>query len=201
MLFRSVGNKETFFSRFEILINRYGALANRLIFLTDGAAWIQLWIEENYPFAIHILDWYHAIEHLNLFAEKVKMMNKEEWMVEIKELLMESKTQEAINKISAYSVKSKQAKREKTLLLNYYKKNMGRMDYKKYRQIGVRMIGSGAIESAHRTIIQKRCKQSGQRWSKRKCQNILHLKATRLSKKWSKIVYMINDPNSLRKTG
>ncbi|MEO8764779.1 MAG: hypothetical protein ABI416_10850 [Ginsengibacter sp.] len=35
------------------------------------------------------------------------------------------------------------------------------------------IIGSGAIESAHRTVIQKRMKLSGQRWSKCGAQNIL----------------------------
>ena len=34
--------------------------------------------------------------------------------------------------------------------------------------------GSGAIESAHRTIVQKRMKQSGQRWSNKGAQNMLN---------------------------
>jgi len=40
------------------------------------------------------------------------------------------------------------------------------MDYTRYRKIGCGIIGPGAIESAHRTIIQKRLKQAGQRWGK-----------------------------------
>ena len=30
------------------------------------------------------------------------------------------------------------------------------MDYKKYRAMGAGLIGSGAIESAHRTVVQKK---------------------------------------------
>jgi hypothetical protein len=196
-----VGNCETFFSRFELLINRYGELGNRLVFLTDGAKWIGRWIEENYPQAIHILDWYHAIEHLNLFAKEINMSNKDQWVEEIKSLLIESKTEEAISRIENYEVKGKKSHNEKKLLIKYYNKNKNRMDYKKYRQIGVGMIGSGAIESAHRTVIQKRCKQSGQRWSKKGGQYVLHLKAIRLSKKWTKVIHLITEPAALKKTG
>ena len=46
----------------------------------------------------------------------------------------------------------------------YYQANSDRMDYKYYKTIGAGIIGSGAIESAHRTVVQKRMKLSGQRW-------------------------------------
>ncbi|MCC5946153.1 MAG: hypothetical protein JJT94_14580 [Bernardetiaceae bacterium] len=44
----------------------------------------------------------------------------------------------------------------------YFKKNRYRMDYAQYLAKGW-CIGSGAIESAHRTLIQERMKLSGQR--------------------------------------
>lgn len=49
------------------------------------------------------------------------------------------------------------------------------MDYKRYLQEGLR-IGSGAMEAAHRTVIQSRMKRSGQRWSDRGAQNLLNLR-------------------------
>lgn len=62
------------------------------------------------------------------------------------------------------------------------------MDYARYLGIGCRIIGSGAIESAHRAIIQKRLKQSGQRWGKTGAQNVLNLCVTDQSGKWGKVV-------------
>ena len=71
---------------------------------------------------------------------------------------------------TAYFVHSTSKKK----ITNYYQNNKGRMRYKKYcvlrtkykyKNIGCGIIGSGAIESAHRTVMQKRMKQSGQRWS------------------------------------
>ena len=79
----------------------------------------------------------------------------------------------------------------KAKLLQYYKGNKDRMDYKRYRSMGAGLIGSGAIESAHRTVVQQRMKLSGQRWSKKRAQNMLALRCTRLSGKWEKVVNLI----------
>lgn len=62
------------------------------------------------------------------------------------------------------------------------------MDYKRYQQIGCGIIGSGAIEAAHRTVVQKRMKQSGQRWSMEGAQNMLNLRVTRKNLQWPKII-------------
>ncbi|OJU22600.1 MAG: hypothetical protein BGN92_08540 [Sphingobacteriales bacterium 41-5] len=72
--------------------------------------------------------------------------------------------------------------------MSYYNNNRDRMNYKKYHSIGCGIIGSGAIESAHRTVIQKRMKQSGQRWSTPGAQNMLNLRVVRKNQQWSKIV-------------
>ena len=42
------------------------------------------------------------------------------------------------------------------------------MRYKQYRNVGCEIIGSGSIESAHRTVIQKRMKLSEQRCSRKR---------------------------------
>ncbi len=62
------------------------------------------------------------------------------------------------------------------------------MDYQKYLHTGCGIIGSGAIESAHRTVIQKRMKLSRQRWSKKGAQNMLNLRVINKNQQWSKIV-------------
>jgi len=61
-------------------------------------------------------------------------------------------------------------------IINYYTSNINRMEYKTYKTIGAGIIGSGAIESAHRTLIQCRYKQSGQVWSMDGIQNMLNLR-------------------------
>ncbi|SDE04185.1 hypothetical protein SAMN04487894_1231, partial [Niabella drilacis] len=73
-------------------------------------------------------------------------------------------------------------------LIDYYESNKTRMNYPLYKTIGAGLIGSGAIESAHRTVVQKRLKQSGQRWSRNGAQNMLYLRVTKKNQQWSKIV-------------
>lgn len=62
------------------------------------------------------------------------------------------------------------------------------MKYQDYAKIGCGIIGSGAIESAHRTVVQKRMKQSGQRWSYKGAQNMLNLRVVRKNNSWNKII-------------
>ena len=188
-----LGSSKDFTRRFEQKLDAYRCLGQRLIFITDGALWIKNWITDAYPGATQILDWFHACEHLCEFGreyfndedEKIK------WLEEQKALLYESKTTEVINKIISLNTTKESVENSKNKLLQYYQTNKDRMDYKKYRAIGAGLIGSGAIESAHRTVIQKRMKLSGQRWTKKGAQNMLNLRCGKLSGKWDKVIKLI----------
>ena len=73
--------------------------ARELIFVCDGAQWIWGLIEENFPEAIQILDWYHAVEYLTpvahaLFKEEEKQT---EWLATMKEHLWFSRTHTVID--------------------------------------------------------------------------------------------------------
>ena len=57
------------------------------------------------------------------------------------------------------------------------------MDYARYQTRGL-LIGTGAIESAHRTVVQKRLKRSGQRWSLAGAQHVLNLRTCLMSDRW-----------------
>lgn len=50
-------------------------------------------------------------------------------------------------------------------LIGYFQNNKHRMKYKTFIEKDF-LIGSGAIESAHRHVLQQRLKLSGQRWTK-----------------------------------
>jgi hypothetical protein len=108
-----------------------------------------------------------------------------EWAEEQASLLLESKTDEVINNIKKAGGEENIKDIEK--LVNYYGSNKARMDYKYYKTIGAGIIGSGAIESAHRTLIQDRMKKAGQRWSKDGAQNMINLKAIYLNEIWNKV--------------
>ena len=77
-------------------------------------------------------------------------------------------------------------------LKTYIKNNKTKMDYPKYLKSKL-LIGSGAIESAHRTVLQKRMKQSGQRWSKKGIDNMIKLRTASMSGYWSQVQLLIRN--------
>lgn len=190
------GNSKDFCAKAEGILDSYGQLKNRLVFLTDGATWIKNWIEDSYSDACAILDYFHACEHLHSFVEscfKEDTASGQIWFKKQKELLYESQVEQVITNIAA--TKAKQVDKDK--LISYYQNNIDRMDYKTYRNIGCGIIGSGSIESAHRTVIQKRMKLSGQHWSREGSQNMLRLRVIAMNKQWHKVIDVLKKTNRL----
>jgi hypothetical protein len=193
-----LGNYEEFLEKFEPLTDKLDDLGERFVFIADGATWIWRWIAEAYPKATQILDFYHAVEHLSQFA-KVFYKNKSEqaeWINNQKIKLLNDKIENIIKEIETLKC-SKSTDKERNKLLTYLKNNQHRMLYKTFKDRGLR-IGSGAIESAHRTVIQKRMKQSGQRWSIQGAQNVIDLRLLNINQQWSVITDLIKE-NERRK--
>lgn len=181
-----LGNSKDFTKIMDNLMDSYGKLGNRLIFISDGAVWLRNWIKDAFPEAAMILDYYHACEYLHQFSNTFFNDKEEEkkWVSAQKELLLKSEVLAVIKNVKTLSSKDKEAQK----VINYFESNKDRMDYKKYAQMGCGIIGSGAIESAHRTVVQKRMKQSGQRWSVKGAQNMLNLRVVRKNLQWNKVI-------------
>ena len=135
------------------------------------------------------MDFFHASEYLYDYAEgrfqggRIKNKTKQ-WAARQKELLLDSRWQKVRENIREIAPCKSAAKKT----IKYYQDNADRMDYKRYLSIGLGIIGSGTIESAHRTMVQKRLKLSGQRWTIRGAQNMLNLRAIDMSHKWDKVI-------------
>ena len=175
-----------FTTEMEKLLDHYSQNKQPIVFISDGAPWIKNWIEDAYPEAISVLDFYHASEHLHDYAKtEIKdQTQRKQWVDRRLELLLNGEVQKIIDELSSVLVISEQAEK----LIDYYESNKTRMDYPLYKKLGAGIIGSGAIESAHRTVVQKRMKQSGQRWSRKGAQNMLYLRVTKKNNQWSRIV-------------
>ena len=179
-------NSTIFTSKLEHLIESYGDLKHLLVFINDGATWIRQWIEDAFPDAVSILDFWHALDHLYAFVKDhfTEDAKAKKWAEKQKALLLESQVKEVMQNIKKIAPYSEVAKK----LIAYYEINRTRMDYKYYKKIGAGIIGSGAIESAHRTVVQKRMKLSGQRWGTGGAQNMLNLRVTYMNEKWDNVI-------------
>lgn len=185
-----IGKHDEFLDKFQFYTDQYD---DDLVFVCDGATWIWNWIMSNYPKAIQILDYYHAVEHLLLFAKLVfkEKQKKEEWVERQKNLLWKDGVEQIIEQVEGLKPRNKKAREEQRKLINYYTKNKERMRYGSFRKKGL-LVGSGPIESANRTVIQKRMKLSGQRWTIEGAQDILDLRITYLNGNWDKVIQLID---------
>ncbi len=150
-----LGSHKDFCKQMDDILDDFGPLKQRLVCITDGASWLRNWIEDSFAGCISVLAYYHAAEHLHAFCSEVfkDKQREQKWYAEQKELLLKSCLSEVIANIRQQGV---QKPREAEKLISYYENNRGRMDYKRYLTIGCGIIGTRAIESSHRTVIQKR---------------------------------------------
>ena len=149
-----------------------------LVFICDGARWIWNWIDEYFPASRQILDFYHCKEHLFAFAKTLYTKEEkmaEKWVDSCIDILMGQKVDELLEEIDQLQCNNKQIEKEKVKLFNYLLNNKKRINYGLYKKEGL-LFGSGAIESANRTVIQKRMKLSGQRWTIQGAQQMLNLR-------------------------
>ena len=182
-----LGSHSAFERRMSVLLDKYEYLAERLVFITDGAPWIAKWIQAEYPKARMILDIFHAKEYLSQFLEAYfgKQDHSQHYQTWAQYLHQEG-GQQLIKRIEKLPPATKKAEAAREKILHYYGNNAYRMNYPDYLKEGLQ-IGSGAIEAAHRTIAQRRLKLSGQRWSRKGAQNVLNLRTLNMSGRWNEL--------------
>jgi hypothetical protein len=173
--------------------NGYGSFEETVV-IGDGATWIRTMVEEYFPDAQQILDFYHLCENVHDYAKHYFKMDEQkykEWA---------NKTCAALKKSLYASVREKLKSHDtrhmgkcSINLLGYITNNIKNIDYVAYEKKGY-FIGSGAIESGNKIVLQQRLKQAGMRWNVETAQNMLTLKAKVESALWHSDVesYMLD---------
>ena len=146
--------------------------------------------ERLFPKSIHILDWYHACEHLHDCAKEVfgetNQRRIQAWVLPLKKLLYEGCIEELCDRLLFEAQKYNKRQTPIRKLYNYYHSRKEKMRYEKFRRKGY-CIGSGAVESANKYLVQARLKQAGMKWTQRGAQAILMLRQKVYEKKWSNV--------------
>ncbi len=151
--------------------------ASRSAVLGDGAHWIWKQADIHFPQAVHILDYYHAREHLSVLVEALFPGHAEsdtpinkwvEWLDSDQVLLI---AEDAHVKLPRSGKRRKNAKRE----IEYLRSNSKRMMYATFKSKDY-FIGSGVVEAGCKTVVGKRTKQSGMFWKVDGAQNILDIR-------------------------
>jgi hypothetical protein len=153
--------------------------APRLAVLGDGAVWIWGMADRLWPRATQIVDFYHAVQHVNELADLLKPHlggeRPKEFAKSLRDLLKQGD-------ITGLAAKARQVavpedlKDEVGVKTAYFTKNWHRMQYAKFKAAGY-FIGSGAVESACRSVAEDRVSRSGMRWTVEGADRVIALRA------------------------
>lgn len=165
--------------------------ASEIVCVGDGALWIwdrmerlinELKIDSS---KVHfVLDFYHAVEHLSSVADGKRGWNKrkrKKWLKEMKNRLKHGNVDDILVKLKdlARGRNAKVVKRE----MKYFMENKERMRYDVFMNNKL-PIGSGAMESGIRQVVNMRLKSAGMFWKKVNAEGFLHLRCYLKSGRW-----------------
>jgi hypothetical protein len=157
--------------------------AKTMVVLGDGASWIWNLVDKHFPFAIQILDFYHAMVYMGHVARDVFVEDekaKQKWLharsLEMKQSEVEKyrSALESVRSLASESVEK---------ALSYFSHHASRMDYASYLSRGFH-IGSGLAESSCKRLVTARLKCSGMHWSEEGAQVICSLRCFFLGGQW-----------------
>ena len=157
--------------------------AQRVAIITDGAKWIQNLVQTHFPGATHVIDIYHAREHLVelcklLFDANLKRLNlyKDRWW----ELLDQGRIEALAEQARAWLPNDSRAGKDARTAIAYFEHNKDRMRYALFKAQGL-FLGSGVIEAGCKTVIAQRLKQSGMEWTVRGANAVIALRCAAAS--------------------
>lgn len=168
--------------------------ADKILFVADGARWIwkraglllrRLGIK---PEQVNeLVDFYHAVEHLGKIAalqRRWTVKERQHWIGRQRRRLLKGSIEEVQGAIDVLCGprSGKALRRER----DYFKRNAGkgRMDYA--RVAAAKMpIGSGAIESAIRRVVNLRLKGASIYWHKSSAEAVLLLRSYYKAGRWN----------------
>jgi len=164
----------------------------RLCVVADGAAWIWNRIEQVFPKAKQVLDYYHCSEHLHQLAaaQYGKGTQKAlEWVAASLLRLFLKQKSDVIASMKRMKPASAEAAKLIKETAGYLKKHSKRLDYGPIRRAGFH-IGSGAIESANKFICHVRLKRPGAWWYPSNANNILKLRCAKYNGTYGKVMQL-----------
>ena len=161
--------------------------ARTVVFLGDGAAWVWELARLNFPGAICILDFFHALEHLNDLCKSL-YAGQEHWIIKMQEQWYHQMEDDRIEDVITSARRrlrelNPASHEEIDKHIAYFENNKDRMLYRTYRAKGY-FYGSGVVEAGCRTVVGQRLKQSGMLWSLPGAGSVLDLRCALLGNRW-----------------
>jgi hypothetical protein len=162
-----------------------------VVVLGDGAPWI--WQQARCPLGlagvrvVEILDFWHACDYLGRVAAAhfgPESPRAAAWLAPLRHRLRERGPAPVLQALGTLTPKTAATAALVRTASAYFTEHRARMDYPAFsaRQWP---IGSGAVESSCKNLIQHRQTQAGMRWSEEGAQRLASLRALHRSGRWA----------------
>lgn len=180
------------------------AQADRVLFVADGAHWIwhrvpglvsALGLDPKQVY--EVIDFYHAVEHLGKVAALRKNWSAKQrkaWVRKHRRWLLNGQVEPVVEAVRTIC-RGRQGKAI-TTERNYFIRNQHRMAYPTLKALQL-PIGSGAVESAIRRVVNLRLKGPCLFWYRENAEKMLMLRAYYKSGRWNLLKRMANSHLSL----
>lgn len=179
-------------------LHRLGAAKAKVVtFTADGAPWI--WARLDWVVAqvkleparvVEVLDWCHGVHHLSLALAALHLTEERRAEVygQLRTLLKSGQSRQVIETLKTLAAgrpDDSPVWRE----INYLTRHSeaGRLRYNCFRSRGV-PLGSGAIESTIRRVVNLRLKGNSIYWTADNAEAVFQLRAAVVSERWEEIV-------------
>jgi hypothetical protein len=184
---------------FELLKQYLTALeacqAELLVFIADGAPehWDNLTrliaaLGLDSKRVVEVLDWAHAVEHLSKVLNACGHLSekeREKWLDTQRKRLKQGQLKAVLSAMQDLCRGRRAGKIRKEIA--YFETHAHRMRYDHFQRAGIPM-GSGAVESAIRRIVNLRMKGNGIFWNPDNVQRMLFIRCQLLSGRWQAFI-------------
>jgi hypothetical protein len=151
----------------------------------DGAGWIVRQVEQQFQGqARYLIDFYHLSEYLAKAGQSISGENRE-WLHKQQSRLKANRVMEVLKEVEGKVEREEVGEDQAPVraCVRYIKNRLRYLDYESAIAAGL-PIGSGEVESGHRSLIQARLKLSGAWWKEENAENLLALRTMRASGEW-----------------
>ena len=166
--------------------------AGRVCAVVDGAEWEQTFIDVQYPEAVRILDWGHATAYVVAAAQAVLGAGTaatSDWLSKQLHELRHGDAHTVLEAVRSLpqtvpeDALSDEARAVVAGSLAYLEKRREQIRYAEFAARGY-PIGSGAVESANKLVVEARLKGAGMHWERAHVDPLLALRTIACSDRW-----------------
>jgi hypothetical protein len=176
-------------------VRRGTSSAGRVAGVVDGAVWEQDFLDVQRPDAVRILDWPHAVGYLAKCAQALYGVDTNEhhaWLAVQRETLLHGDPQVVLHRLRSLqedlTLQAGDGPPPPALAVlaesaDYLSKRLAMLQYAAFRAAGY-PIGSGAVESANKLVVEARLKGAGMHWALAHVNPLLALRGMACSDRW-----------------